>query len=167
MFSHGVWGRVIDYPYYWSKKEADVVCRQLGFPDAITAVRYSAFGEGSRPVLMSGVRCLGTEKTLQQCSYQNWINSNLRPGYEVGVICKTFNSQPGNNGKKFFIKTGLILCYLVIDHFDRLYYVPLKFKFPAPCEFLKAQRLIAVNDNNDNKNRACSVFKSTLTHLPN
>ena len=102
MFSHGAWGRVIDnHPYYWSKKEADIVCRQLGFPEAITAVRYSAFGEGSGPVLMSGVQCLGTEKTLQQCSYQDWVNSNLRPGYEVGVICKTFNLQPGNNGKQF------------------------------------------------------------------
>ena len=79
------------------------MCRQLGFPEAITAVGYSAFGEGSGPFLMSGVRCLGTEKTLQQCSYQDWINNNLRPGYayEVGVICKTFNLQPGKNGKKF------------------------------------------------------------------
>ena len=75
------------------------MCRQLGFPEAITAVRYSAFGEGSGPVLMSGVQCLGTEKTLQQYSYRDWVNSNLRPGYEVGVICKTFNLQPGNNGK--------------------------------------------------------------------
>ena len=102
MFSHGVWGRVIDrYPYYWRKKEADIVCRQLGFPEAITAVRYSAFGEGSGPVLMSGVRCLGTEKTLQQCSYRDWVNSHLGRGYEVGVICKTFDLQPDNNGEQF------------------------------------------------------------------
>ena len=77
------------------------MCRQLGFPDAITAVRHSAFGEGSGPVLMSGVRCLGTEKTLQQCPYQDWVNSYLGLGYEVGVICKTFNLQPNNNGKQF------------------------------------------------------------------
>ena len=101
VFSHGVWGRVINNPYYWSKKEADIVCRQLGFPEAITAVGYSAFGEGSGPVLMSDVRCLGTEKTLQQCSYRDWVNSYLRPVYEVGVICKTFNVQPDNNGKQF------------------------------------------------------------------
>ena len=63
VFSHGTWGRVIDnYPYYWSKKEADIVCRQLGFPEAITAVRYSAFGEGSAAVMMSGVRCLVLRK---------------------------------------------------------------------------------------------------------
>ena len=78
------------------------MCRQLGFPEAITAVRYSAFGEGSGPVLMSDVRCLGTEKSLQQCSYQDWVNSNLpQEGHEVGVICKTFNLQPDNNGKQF------------------------------------------------------------------
>ena len=139
VFSHGVWGRVINSPYYWRKKEADIVCRQLGFLEAITAVEYSAFGEGSGPVLMSDVRCLGTEKTLQQCSYKDWVDSNLSPGYEVGVICKTFNLQPDNNGKQFY-KDKTYLSYLVIDHFGGLHYFPLKFKFPAPCEFLKAQR---------------------------
>ena len=77
------------------------MCRQLGFPEAITAVGYSAFGEGSGPVLMSDVQCLGTEETLQQCSYRDWVNSYLRSRYEVGVICKTFNLQPDNNGKQF------------------------------------------------------------------
>ena len=101
MFSHGVWGRVINNPSYWRKKEADIVCRQLGFPEAITAVGYSAFGEGSGPVLMSGVRCRGTENTLQRCSYQDWVDSHLSPGYEVGVICKTSNLPADNNGKQF------------------------------------------------------------------
>ena len=49
-----------------------------------------------------------------------------------------------------FYKDRTYLGYLLIDHFDRLHYFPLKFKFPAPCEFLKAQRLID-NDNNHNK----------------
>lgn len=101
MFSHGVWGRVINSPSYWRKREADIVCRQLGFPEAITAVGYSAFGEGSGPVLMSRVRCRGTEKTLQQCPYRDWVNSDLGSGSEVGVICKTFNLQPDNNGERF------------------------------------------------------------------
>ena len=83
------------------------MCRQLGFREAITSVGYSAFGEGSGPVLMSGVRCLGTEKTLQQCSYRDWVNSYPWPGYEVGVICKPFNLQPDNNGEQF-LYTGLI-----------------------------------------------------------
>ena len=39
-----------------------------------------------------------------------------------------------------FYKDRTYLSYLVIDHFDGLHYFPLKFKFPAPCEFLKAQR---------------------------
>ena len=77
------------------------MCRQLGFPEAITAVGYSAFGEGSGPVLMSSVRCRGTEKTLQRCSYQDWFDSHLSPDYEVGVICKTSNLQPDNNGTRF------------------------------------------------------------------
>ena len=101
VFSHGVWGRVTQSYPYWSKNEAEVVCRQLGFPESITALRYSAFGEGSGPVVMSGVQCLGTERLLQQCSYRDWFNSDLAAGYEVGVICKNFNLQPVNNGKQF------------------------------------------------------------------
>ena len=100
VFSHGVWGRVVTFN--WDKKEANVVCRQLGFPEAITALPYSEFGEGSGPVVMSDVQCLGTEKTLQQCSYRDWLNSHRTAKFDAGVICKTFNVQPDNNGKHFF-----------------------------------------------------------------
>ena len=51
-----------------------------------------------------------------------------------------------------FYKDKNYLSYLVIDNFDFLNYFSLK--CPAPCEFLKVQRLIAVNDNNNNKNLA-------------
>ena len=59
-----------------------------------------------------------------------------------------------------FYKDRTYLGYLLIDHFDRLHYFPLKFKFPAPCEFLKAQRLIAVNDNNNNNNKNLVQFSN-------
>ena len=89
VFSHGVWGRVIDTSGYWNHTEAEVVCKQLGFPGAVTTLRYSPFGEGSGPVLMSNVECTGSEKTLQQCQYKGWLESLAYSGKEVGVICKT------------------------------------------------------------------------------
>ncbi|KAL9984304.1 hypothetical protein ACROYT_G006580 [Oculina patagonica] len=107
VFSHGVWGRVMQLPYscdqavcdQWSQKEATVVCRQLGFPGAITALSYSPFGDGSGQVLMNNVKCTGSEKTIQQCRYSDWVSSSV-PGdyrYEVGVICKTGYSDLGDS----------------------------------------------------------------------
>ncbi|KAL9984306.1 hypothetical protein ACROYT_G006582 [Oculina patagonica] len=95
IFAHGVWGRVLSDP--WGQREADVVCRQLGFPGVITALRQSSFGEGSGPVVMSYVKCSGTEKTLQQCQYRDWPNSWIESNREVGVICKTHDFDPHNN----------------------------------------------------------------------
>ena len=75
------------------------MCRQLGFPGVVTALSYSAFGEGSGPIFMSHVQCVGTENTLQQCQYRDWVQSKLVTGYEVGVICKTHKTRLNDNGK--------------------------------------------------------------------
>lgn len=99
VFSHGIWGRVVTGSSEWGQREAAVVCRQLGFPGVITALSYSAFGEGSGPVQMSDVHCVGTENTLQQCQYHDGLYSTSNSGSEVGVICKTHDFDPDDNGK--------------------------------------------------------------------
>ena len=48
---------------------------------------------------MSGVECVGTEKTLQQCQYKDWVNSEAYTGTEVGVVCKTHDVQPDVDSK--------------------------------------------------------------------
>ena len=98
IFSYGVWGR-IDGSSSWDRTEAEVVCRQLGFPGVVTALKYSPFGEGSGPVLMSYVSCTGSEKTLQQCQYRGWLESNVWEGREAGVICKTHELDTDVRGK--------------------------------------------------------------------
>ena len=98
IFSYGVWGR-IDGSSSWDRTEAEVVCRQLGFPGVVTALKYSPFGEGSGPVLMSYVSCTGSEKTLQQCQYRGWLESNVWEGREAGVICKTHELETDVRGK--------------------------------------------------------------------
>lgn len=45
------WGAICDD--YWDKKDAEVVCNQLGFPGAISAVTDSKFGKGRRKQLFS------------------------------------------------------------------------------------------------------------------
>ena len=116
MFANGIWGRVSSLSTPWRKKEAAVVCRQLGFKAVITALRYSAFGKGSGPIVMSEVQCVGTEKTLQQCQYRDMVNSNLGVRYGVGVVCQTHYFFSGDSGEYFTIENVILFG----KHFEKI-----------------------------------------------
>ena len=58
VFLLGHWGTVCDY--YWDVVDTTVVCHQLGYPRAVEAPRYAAFGAGSGPSWYSHVHCTGT-----------------------------------------------------------------------------------------------------------
>ena len=59
LFLNGNWGTVCDD--YWDIKDARVVCRQLGFPDAVSAPHSARFGRGSGNIWLDGVACSGSE----------------------------------------------------------------------------------------------------------
>ena len=62
----GEWHTVCDDS--WDIKEAEVVCRQLGYGYAILAMQYSAFGQGSGRQLKRDWFCNGNETSLDDCS---------------------------------------------------------------------------------------------------
>ena len=93
------WGRICDSS--WDYKDAEVVCRELGFPYAQTASccgRY--FGEGSGPALLHGVDCTGEEKSLFHCRHVVVSGSSCGRRESAGVICKL--NKP--NGKEGYVK---------------------------------------------------------------
>lgn len=45
VFYNNTWGTVCDD--YWEKEDADVVCKELGYPGAISALGQAAFGSGN------------------------------------------------------------------------------------------------------------------------
>ena len=61
----GEWGTICDTG--WGIRDADVVCRQLGYSRATDALHNAYFGEGSGPVHIALVRCRGNESELVFC----------------------------------------------------------------------------------------------------
>ena len=59
------WGNICDDD--WDFLDARVVCRQLGYPDAVVALRFAHYGEGTVPILLSNVSCAGHESNLTSC----------------------------------------------------------------------------------------------------
>ena len=53
---------------YWNIRNARVVCRQLGYPDAVGADRR--YGRGTRPIWLDDVWCQGDELDILTCRHR-------------------------------------------------------------------------------------------------
>ncbi|XP_072045228.1 neurotrypsin-like isoform X2 [Amphiura filiformis] len=91
VYYNGIWGTVCDDK--WDKKDADVVCRMLGFTAAYEASRYAAYGSGSSSaqIWLDNVACVGNEDSLLSCSHNGWGNHNCDHREDAGVSCLTDN----------------------------------------------------------------------------
>ena len=88
IFLLGQWGTVCDYN--WDFADATVVCRQLGYPRAVEAPRYAAFGAGSGPSWYYSLYCTGTERNLTECSKSNSnFGSACFHSRDAGAVCSS------------------------------------------------------------------------------
>ncbi|XP_077184239.1 galectin-3-binding protein [Paroedura picta] len=85
IFYAGQWGTICDDN--WDMADANVVCRSLGFPGATEVKTSAAFGEGSGPIVLDDITCIGTETSLTQCTSGGWLNHNCGHGEDAGVVC--------------------------------------------------------------------------------
>uniref|UniRef100_A0A8C8ANI3 Soluble scavenger receptor cysteine-rich domain-containing protein SSC5D n=1 Tax=Otus sunia TaxID=257818 RepID=A0A8C8ANI3_9STRI len=92
VFHNHQWGTVCDDG--WDLNDAAVVCRQLGCGTAMSAPGLSGFGEGSGPIWLDGVSCLGTEATLTECSFKPWGNHACNHVEDASVVCSEIASIP-------------------------------------------------------------------------
>ena len=86
----GQWGTVCGDG--WSFKDARVVCRQLGYADAVRFIPWGLGIPGTGPVMLSYVDCTGQEEDITSCSHNGWGNNKCTHSDDAGVEC----SKTGN-----------------------------------------------------------------------
>ncbi|KFP11879.1 Deleted in malignant brain tumors 1 protein, partial [Egretta garzetta] len=95
VFHNHQWGTICDDG--WDLKDAAVVCRQLGCGTAVSAPGLSGFGQGSGPIWLDGVNCLGTEATLAECPMKPWGHHACNHVEDASVVCSGCNHPQGVN----------------------------------------------------------------------
>ncbi|XP_052561060.1 deleted in malignant brain tumors 1 protein-like isoform X4 [Tympanuchus pallidicinctus] len=85
VFHEEMWGAVCDHG--WDKKDAEVVCRQLGCGTALSASGEAHLDAGSLRVWLDNVSCDGTETSLTKCRASPWGKSSCSRGKHARVVC--------------------------------------------------------------------------------
>ena len=92
MYHNGEWGTVCGGG--WDLNDAQVVCNELGFSNAVTATRQSFFGHLRISAWLCDLQCVGTESSITNCSHSGWRRIDWRyyvDGGIAGVICVSGN----------------------------------------------------------------------------
>ena len=92
IFHDGEWGTICDD--YWSKVEADLACKLLGYPTGSVEdagrFREAFFGRGTGPIVLDNMSCSGNEPGLLQCPRVGGLavrEHNCSHKEDVGVRC--------------------------------------------------------------------------------
>ncbi|XP_071840225.1 neurotrypsin-like [Apostichopus japonicus] len=86
IYHYGEWGTVCDDD--WEEDDAQVACRQLGYPTVDSYGGSANYGEGSGPIMLDDVRCDGSEYMLTQCRHNGWYQHDCEHGEDAWVNCQ-------------------------------------------------------------------------------
>ncbi|XP_028408889.1 scavenger receptor cysteine-rich type 1 protein M130-like [Dendronephthya gigantea] len=84
----GIWGTICDDN--WDINDARVACRQLGYWNALRALRGRDVPSGSGQIWLDEVGCTGTEQNLESCPHNDdvgWGSHDCDHSEDAGVGC--------------------------------------------------------------------------------
>ena len=81
----GTWGTICDDG--WGVKDAEVVCKQLGYGGVKSIKENSYFGEGKGQIWLDDLACAGNESNLGQCLHNGWGSHDCTHKQDAGVVC--------------------------------------------------------------------------------
>ena len=83
----GSWGTLCDDEF--DMKDANVVCKSLGYGSAISATKQPYFGQGvDLGIVLDDMRCTGIENNLGYCAHNDFNDHNCDHSEDAGVICE-------------------------------------------------------------------------------
>ncbi|XP_024283392.1 lysyl oxidase homolog 2A [Oncorhynchus tshawytscha] len=85
VYYNGEWGTVCDDDF--SIHAANILCRELGFVEAVSWSPSSKYGKGEGRIWLDNVHCSGRERTLAQCKSNGFGVSDCKHSEDVGVVC--------------------------------------------------------------------------------
>ena len=85
-FYNGTWGTICDNS--WDLKDADVVCRKLGYDRALTAPGDAVFGQGTGQIWLTDVQCVGDETSIFECNHGGWGIHNCGHNSDASAVCR-------------------------------------------------------------------------------
>ena len=103
------WNTVCDD--FWDNRDANVVCRQLGYRGAVTAHRSAHFGQGSGQILLDDLQCTGREGSLLECSHNGINNHNCAHYEDASVTCECMLSHLGSMSEKSSRQLAVFTAY--------------------------------------------------------
>ena len=91
VYHNSTWGTVCDDG--WDITDANVVCQQLNYSRATSALGDAYFGQGSGPIHYDEVACNGTETRLADCVHNGVGIHNCYHGEDAGVQCDNVRGE--------------------------------------------------------------------------
>ena len=99
---NNVWGTICDDE--WDNRDAQVVCRQLGFGSSGTALlAFQPYASSRTPIWLDNVNCNGQESRLIDCTHNGLENHNCVHFEDAGVTCA--GDLPSKNHRAMYYYT--------------------------------------------------------------